>query len=361
MDIFNLSADDFISQSTQKVRVTDENIFDPDVSQGTNGVYKAILRFIPWHAATKPEEVKYQKYNVKITNPLTKEKFFVDDPSTVGRSSIFWTLDTKLKALKLEEPEMEAQLRKNFSRNYKYYALAYIKKDPQNPSDEGKIKIVPMGYQINNLFEQQLNPQDADLGVSAKVNPFDMLNGKDFVYVAKKKTEFWRDFSSCKFMDQTSPFIITTPAGKQVPFTNDPKTIEQFKKFLVANSPDLSQYFFKEWTPETYKKSVEFLKAAFPAVILNPAMEACRDTLLTAAFKQTPSETAYSGLDEDLDFVPSAPKPTAKSKAATEAESIDSDLNDLLDEPVAKKAATKKVKEEPVLTTEDDDDMFADL
>lgn len=351
MDIFNLNADDFISQSTQKVRNIDENIFDPDVAQGQNGVYKAVLRFIPWHGATKIEEIMYKKYMVKLVNPLTKERFWVDDPSTIGKSSIFWTLDTKLKALEKEEPELVKEIRANFTRNYKYFSLVYIKKDPQNPQLEGKIKVFPFGYQIYNLIDQQLNPQDADLGGAQKVNPFSLLTGKDFVYVAKKKTQFWRDFSGCKFMDQVSPLIIKTPAGKEVAITNDAKIQASFKDFLVKNSPDLGSYFFKEWNNETYAKSIDFLRAAISKPILDDAMANCRDTVITGLYKNSapatsqrqapvaaPKASGLGDLDDELDF-----NPTTTSAAP----SLDEDM-----------FATPSTS---TSTAADDDDMFADL
>lgn len=362
MDIFNLNTEDFITQSkANAVKNTDDNIFDPDVSQGQNGVYKAVLRFIPFHGATSAKEMKYQRYSVKVTNPLTKERFYADDPSTIGLSSIFWTLDTKLKALKMEEPELESNIRKSFSRNYKYYALALIKKDPQNPSNEGKIKVVPFGYQINQMFDQQVNPQDAELGISEKCNPFDLLNGKDFVYVAKKKTEFWRDFSACKFMDVKSPLIIKNSAGKELAFSSDTKVQAKFKEYLVANSPDLSQYFFKEWTPETYTKAAEALRAAFPSTILETAFELCRDTAMVEAYQASKkgsgtqvnnaSRISEPSQDEDLLFT------SKKSKAAPVAETVETD--DFFDEIVTPTQTAKtKSKAAPV---EEEDDMFADL
>jgi len=356
MDIFNLTADDFIAQATQKVRQVDENIFDPDVSQGQNGVYKAILRFIPWHGATSIKEIMYHKYMIKLTNPLTKEKFFADDPSTVGKSSIFWTLDTKLKALDKEEPELAAELRKSFNRHYKYYALAYIKKDPQNPQNEGKIKVVPMGYQIHNLFEQQINPQDAELGVSAKVNPFDLLNGKDFVYVAKKKTQHWRDFTGCKFMDQTSPLIIKNQKGQEIPYSADAKVQGKFKEFLVNNSPDLSQYFYKEWTDEMTAKSIEFLKAAIPTTILDEVISSCRDNNIKEIYNNSKSAKSTAGAVKATSLTELA----EAMRAIVDTKSTDAN-EDLFAEETPAASKTSKKKTAPVVESTEDDDMFADL
>jgi hypothetical protein len=347
MDIFNLSADDFISQQSQTVRKVDENLFDPDVSQGQNGVYKAILRLVPWHKATKPEEVMPKKYSVRLKNPLTGERFWVDDPSSVGKPSIFWTIDSKLKALEKSEPSFVEEIKKNFYRNYKYFALAYIKKDPQKPELQGKIKVFPFGHGIWQLVDGQMNPADADLGVAEKVNPFSLLKGKDFVYVAKKKTQSWRDFSACKFMEgATTPLIITTPSGKEVAITDDPKVQAKFKEFLIQESPDLSQYFYKEWTDETYVKVVDFLRAAIPKQILDEAMSTCKDTKLTDLYRSSINKVAAAPT--------AAPKPT---------NILDEDLGLGGDDIMFSSSKTSEVAA-PVSNSAAnslDDDMFADL
>ena len=96
-DLFNLNPNDF-SGSAGSTRKVDENLYNPGPDQGQNGVYKSIIRFIPW--AQDPSKSKYKKYSAKLQNPLTNEKLFVDCPSTTGAPSILWSLDTELKNLK---------------------------------------------------------------------------------------------------------------------------------------------------------------------------------------------------------------------------------------------------------------------
>ena len=94
-DLFNLNPDDFSGKSSSAARKTDDNIYNPGPDQGQNGIYKSVIRFIPW--VGDPSKSKYKKYAAKLTNPLTNERIIVDCPSTNGGPSILWSLDLELK------------------------------------------------------------------------------------------------------------------------------------------------------------------------------------------------------------------------------------------------------------------------
>ena len=178
-DLFNLNLDDFSGKSASAARKTDENVYNPGPDQGQNGVYKAVIRFIPW--AGNPKQSRYKKYSAKLVNPLTNEKLYVDCPSTTGASSILWSLDLELKRLANEEPQIVEEIRKKyFNRYYNYYSCVYIKKDPQYPHLEGKIKVFSYGYTIDNLIQQEINPE-AELVTTQKINPFSQRNHSSFL------------------------------------------------------------------------------------------------------------------------------------------------------------------------------------
>ena len=52
-DIFNLSLEDF---KTEEKKAT--NNFKPDANSGRDGVYKAVVRFLPWHKDPKKSVMK---------------------------------------------------------------------------------------------------------------------------------------------------------------------------------------------------------------------------------------------------------------------------------------------------------------
>ena len=345
MDLFNLNTEDFTAPKAGTARKVDENIYNPGPDQAQNGVYRSVIRFLPW--VGDPSKSKYKKYYVRLTNPLTNERFTVDCPSSIGKPSILWTLDLELRKLKNEEPEIVKEIEKYFMRAYNYYSLVYIKKDPQFPNLEGQIKVYSYGYNIDNLIQQELNPE-AELINIKKINPFSMLEGKDMVLVVKRKTKAWRDYSSSKFMAETSPLILKLDNGKELPVSNDEKVRNYVQGFLEKNSPDLSQYFYKEWSDSDYEKVAEFVKAIIPhKSILDTVLASTRDEKIKQYFSATKKPAAKSFDELDLDAaISSSPKPTQSTAKAPSFDAVD----DMPFPEPAKKSSTS-----------DFDDILADL
>lgn len=293
-DLFNLNPDSF--SDTKKTRQSDPDLFNPSPDQGKNGTYKSIIRFIPW--VEDPEQSKYKKYSAKLVNPLTNERLYVDCPSTTGAPSILWSLDTELKNLKESEPQLVEDIRKYFQRYYNYYSLIYIKRDPQLEELEGQIKVYSFGYGIDQLIQQELHPESDLIESAKKINPYDLINGKDLVLVVKRKTKNWRDYSQSQFMKEVSPLIITHN-GKEIPVSTEPKVAKFTEDFLRKNSPDLSQYFLKEWTDSDYVKIAEFIKAIVPhKEIINNLVAGLRDPKMKAQFVKTDDRKLNSTNDE---------------------------------------------------------------
>lgn len=345
MDLLNLNNDDFSGKSS--ARKIDENLYNPGPDQGQNGIYKAIFRYVPYAQDTKLS--KYRKYSAKLVNPLTNERLYIDCPSTNGVSSILWSLDKEIKKLKDSEPSIHEELSKYFSRSYNYYSPVYIKKDPQVPALEGKIKIFQFGYTIDNLIQQQLNPE-ADIVSVPKINPFHPIEGKDFVLVVKRKTKTWRDFSSCKFMDQVSPLILTVD-GEEIPMTTDPKRVKYVTDFLVNNTPDMTPYLFKPWTDSDYEKVAQFVKAIVPyKQIIENVMADLKDEKMKKLFANSSQVNRSQGhTGENMEYTPTKEKSTPASSLSVD-----------FDEPTVS-APTKSQIEEAPAGNDDLDDLLKDL
>ena len=335
MDILNLNDDNFSGKSA--ARKVDENLYNPGPDQGQNGIYKAIVRMVPY--AKDPEKSKYRKYYSKLVNPLTNDRLYIDCPSSEGKSSILWSLDKEIKKLKDTEPTIHEELSKYFSRAYNFFSPVYIKKDPQFPALEGKIKIFPFGFKIDNLIQQQLNPE-ADIISVPKINPYHPISGKDFVLVVKRKTKTWRDFDSCKFMDQQSPLILTID-GKEIPMTTDQKRVDFVTNFLLENTPDMTPYYFKPWSEEDYVKVAAYVKALCPyKQILENVLADLRDEKMKKLFtNSSPVTRTQNHGGEDLEF---SNKPATSQSSAL---SVD------LDEPAFNEDTTKNNKKDTAKKT----------
>jgi len=106
-DIFNLSVDDF--KETEKTNSYTRDIFKPDSKSGKDGIYKAVVRFLPWHKDVKKSVMK--KWSCWLTNPADGQSKMVDCPSTIGKKSILQELFFKYKK---SDSVSEQKLAENF-------------------------------------------------------------------------------------------------------------------------------------------------------------------------------------------------------------------------------------------------------
>ena len=343
-DFFDLSSDNFVNGSSQSQKKTDPNIYNPDPN-AHNGSYKSVFRFIPY--VFDKSKSKYTKYSAKFWNPLTKEALYVDCPSNVEKPSILWDLETIIRSFKNEEPELHEQMSSLFSRWHTHHSPVYIKKDPQRPELEGTIKIFKFSAQINGLIEAQIKPEEDELLDSvSSVNPYHLLEGKDFLCVVGKKTKQFRDWSKSKFMDDVTPFMFKI-GDKNVVVENNEKSVKLVQEFMKKNTPEMDQYFHQEWDESTYEKVAE----AIIAVITN-------QTVLKMLLDRTRDQKMKEILQSKLSGSPKARPAQAQSKA----KEMDDDLEFTSDEDPFNEpdmATSSKASDES--ESDDYDSLFADL
>jgi hypothetical protein len=212
----------------------------------------------------------------------------------------------------------------------------YIKKDPQRPDLEGTVKLFKFRNQVDMVIDAQMNPDELEgLSASRKINPFHLLEGKDFLCIVGKKTQQFRDWSKCKFMDEVSPLIFKI-GETQVTVKNDEKSVKLVTEFLSKNTPSMDEYLHREWTDETFEKVAEAVISAIPQrEILNMILERSKDTRMNELIKarllpRKSATPAAAKVDEDLDFTtPSAPAAApaaADTSADDEYDSLFADL-----------------------------------
>lgn len=330
-DFFNLP-DETLSSNNQNQsyeKKVDTNIYDPNPDL-SNGVYKSVIRFIP--NLRNKSESKYTKYTAKIWNPVARRSVVVDCPSNENKPSVLWTLSTILGRLYKEEPTIVKEINENFSRWYTHHSYVYVSKDPTIPELQGSIKVLKYRAQINELLEQQMNPEeDGLLENTTKVNPFHMLEGKDFLCVVGKKTKQWRDWTKCKFMDEITPFRFSIK-DTEVVMKNEEGAIKLVTEFFDKTAPSMDEYKHKPWTDETYSQVAEALKAAIPyKQVLDMLISETRDEKMKELLKggsdtTSNQEVSLGGTTETTTSVLTTEDTTGSSSTSASSNSDSSDL-----------------------------------
>lgn len=228
-DIFNLSVDDF---KTEEKRET--TIYKPDANSGRDGIYKSVIRFIPWHE--NPKKSVMQKWSCWLTNPLTEESKMIDCPSSVGKKSLLQDMYWKLKK---SESVAEQKLAENFSRRQSFASLVQIIKDDNRPEMVGRILIFKYGVKIYNKIQAEMKPEFGKPHI-----PFDLFEGKPFLIHVTKVAGF-NNYDNCRFLDEKVPITI---GGIQMEKNQD--DLAKIMEFLKS-SPDLNSYDYREWDDNT--------------------------------------------------------------------------------------------------------------
>ena len=245
-DIFNLQAESFVNPPKKKT----SDIYSPQADNGKDGVYEAVIRFIPNH--TNPNQSKIQKFCVWLEDPTEEKGFLVDCPSSVGKKSIlkdiFWKLKNSTSA-------RDQELALKFSRNGYFYSLVQIVEDKNAPDLVGKIMVFKFGIKVNEKIEAQLKPARG-----TATNPYDLFEGKDFILRISKKQK-WNNYDLCEFSSDRTAITIGT---EKTPIARNAEDMARTKAWLAAESPDLGKYEYKEWTQEITDRVMKAINNIIP-------------------------------------------------------------------------------------------------
>lgn len=294
-DIFNLSLDDFKEEAKPS---SGRSIFKPEAKAGKDGVYKCVVRFLPWHQDVKKSVMK--KWSCWLTNTATNESKMVDCPSTVGKKSVLQDLFWKFKK---SDSVAEQKLAENFSRRQRFASLVQIVKDDNNPENVGKIMVWPYGVKIYNKLQAEMKPEFGKPHI-----PFDLFEGKPFLVHVTLVAGF-NNYDNCRFLDEKLPITID---GQQMEKTQE--DLGKIKSFLET-SPDLNAYDYQDWDQATEEFVQGVIKSTVPGGHISSTVESAN----RAAAPQAASH-----------IMPETPAP-AKSVPTVSAAKPSSDFDDLND------------------------------
>lgn len=324
-DIFNLGVDDMNFQEKESKKKV---LYSPSYKDGKDNTYKAIIRFVPNPIDPVSKSIDH-KYTYWLDEATVNVRGYYDSPQSVGQAcpmaSTYWKL-------KKSDSAVEQKNAEKLKRKEQFHSLVYIIKDPQNPELEGQTMVFRYNKTIKTLIDEQRKP-DPDLGEEVKpINIFDFFNGKNFLVTISHKGGF-PDYSACKFSSEASPIKIDG-----VEATKDAAGMTLIKEKVLADTPDLSSYGYKELTEEQLSQVYTFLQTLTDDT-------SHLSTIMTSA-GSTPKAPAKS-------------KPAAAAKKEAPADNMDDDFA-AFDNDSSVSAATESTSTEDSASADDELSAFLD-
>jgi hypothetical protein len=163
----------------------DDRIWKPKMGSDNTGY--AVVRFLPGKDLNKTPWVKM--YDHGFQGP-TGKWYIENSLTTLSQKDPVSEYNSKLWNNGTEEGKETARKQK---RRTSYYANVLVIKDPNDPSNEGKVKIYKFGQKIFDKIMTAMKPEFAD---EDPVNPFDLFEGANFRIKIKMVAGYWNYDSS---------------------------------------------------------------------------------------------------------------------------------------------------------------------
>lgn len=315
VDIFNLQPESFMNAPKKKSLDT----YEPSADKGTDGVYEAVVRFLPYYKNAALSKV--HKYRIWVQDPTEEKGFYVDCPSSVGKKSILKDLYWKLKK---SNSAHEQEIAENFSRADTYYSLVQIIEDKHQPDLVGKIMVFRYGIKINQKIESLLKPTRG-----LPVNPFDLFEGKEFNIKITKKQK-WNNYDLCEFIGDRCP--MTLP-GETQPIQKTQEDKAKVLNWLKENSPEMDKFEFREWDEELTERVMKAIRNIVPDARaiegLVASSEGAYAAPVTSGFQTTSAKVEKTFEEQASASVVSSQREEKKTGPATKASSVEDLYADL--------------------------------
>lgn len=162
-----------------------------DKKEGGNGLYKEILKFTAGNTyqvrlvpnPNSPKETIFHYYNHGWNSNATGKYVTALCPTTFGDTC---PIDAYYLKTYRTGTESEKEAARVLSRKEAWMVNVYVVSDPENPENEGKVKILRYGKELAKIIESALEGDDAaEFGVE-KV--FDIANGSTLRIKCESRT-----------------------------------------------------------------------------------------------------------------------------------------------------------------------------
>lgn len=218
--------------------------FKPTPKKGKDGVYHAVVRFIP-NPDDPENKSTLMKRTVCLEDPTTHTVKYVD---IQGPQDILTTTYWNLR--KNNNPILQQNAEK-LSSKVVYTSLIQVLSCDE-PDLVGKILPWQYGIKINEKIEEERNNE------FVKRDPFDLLGGRPFV-IAVKESNKYPNYDSCRFETMENPdqyaMQITDKSGakhvvNQAFVQQLPNASEIVVNYIKTHMPDMSTYDIRPRTLE---------------------------------------------------------------------------------------------------------------
>lgn len=231
-----------VESPVAKQNSTSSYEYKPSADKGTNGIYKSLIRFVPFWK--HPSQSVISKWTCFLKDPISDSGRMVDCPSSIGEkdsplANMYWKLKKSDNAI------WQAQAQR-FSRKQSFSCLIQVLKDDNNPDLEGKILVWRFGIKVWEKIESEMNPE-----IGNPYNPFDIINNKLFS-IKIVKVSGYNNYDQCKFVDvgKNGYLQMLSEDGKKTIVDENSDKVAVLN-YLKANSPDLDEYKFQAWDSDT--------------------------------------------------------------------------------------------------------------
>lgn len=168
-----------------------QSLTNENTSGGGNGLYKEILKFSPGHTyqvrlvpnPNLPKETIFHYYNHAWTSNATGKFIMALCPTTFGETCPIDSYYLKTYRTGTESEKAAASV---LSRKESWMVNVYVISDPENPDNEGKVKILRYGKELAKIIQSAIEGDDAEEFGVEKV--FDIVNGSTLRIKCESRT-----------------------------------------------------------------------------------------------------------------------------------------------------------------------------
>jgi len=312
LDIFNLDAEAI--EFHERPERGESVLYSPKAKDAPNGLYEALIRFIP--NPKDPAQSLVRKYVYYLKDKDGKGKNY-DSPSTIKGQKC--PIQQTYYKLAKSESAVDRKIAKQLKRREQFYSIIQIIDDKVNPEMNGKFKIFKFGPKVKIKFDAEKNPT-----FGKKTQIYDLFNGKNFHLRLTRQGDF-NNYDQCQFLKDTEPITVD---GLQMEKT---KAHMDIIRKELEKCPDLSNFYYKQWDDATESEVMSILRS-----MRNPGSSI--DDVTTGIKDNTISNNEVNAAVTDFNELTSQKEAeipvetTKKSNESTDDKSDDDELDAFLNQ-----------------------------